>query len=93
MIILDSNDVYIQPFESQLIENKLNMTNPTVNDMSKIMLLSVPLNRPLINPLWINSNKSCINSIISIMDACWCQDPDGRIASATVLHRIQKLTN
>jgi hypothetical protein len=27
------------------------------------------------------------------MDACWEQDPDGRLPSATVLHRIQKLTN
>ncbi len=69
------------------------MTNPTVNDMLRIMMLSVPLNRPLINPLWKNSNKPCIESIISIMDACWEQDPDGRLPSATVLHRIQKLTN
>jgi hypothetical protein len=59
--------------------------------MSRIMMLSYPLNRPLINPLWKNSNKSWLNLILKTMEDCWDQTPEARITSAAVANRLQKI--
>jgi hypothetical protein len=89
----DNNQIYSQPFEKQLIENNLNVNNPTVNDMLIIMYLSnISDRRPLINPLWKYSNIQWLNSIYSTMEDCWEQSPEARISSGVVASRIQQIT-
>jgi hypothetical protein len=77
-------------FEKQLNENHLNL-NPRVDEMYKIINLKSPLNRPLIKLSWRNTNNKIFNEIISTMEQCWDQNPEGRISSALVAHRLRQL--
>ncbi len=60
--------------------------------MNEITHSSEPLNRPLINPLWIDFNSKRINLLISLIKECWEQTPESRISSGVVCNRINQLT-
>ena len=59
--------------------------------MLKLMLLPYPRNRPLINPLWKESNIQWLDSILNIIEDCWLSSPETRISAGTVNSRINKI--
>jgi len=82
---------YKLPFEDQLKEYKLNVNNPTVKEMNIIIDLCQPNNRPLIDSNWDNDKLKSYSGIISILNACWNQNPDLRIQAGVVLNRINSI--
>jgi hypothetical protein len=77
-------------FEKQLVERGLNV-NPRVDEMYEIIKLKSPLNRPLIKETWRSTNNKNFNEIISTIEQCWDENPEGRINSALVAHRMRLL--
>lgn len=58
--------------------------------MQKIIQLPDPFNRPLINPLWINSNEYWIKDFIILIEKCWDGTPETRITSSYVSNTISR---
>ncbi|CAM4914168.1 unnamed protein product [Rotaria socialis] len=87
----DYDQKYELPFEKQLTARNLNSSNPQINEMLQIINLEKPLNRPLIELYWKNTNKKSFNEILSTMEQCWDQTPEGRITAALVALRMRQL--
>ncbi|CAF3951087.1 unnamed protein product, partial [Rotaria magnacalcarata] len=88
----DHDQKYELPFEKQLTARNLNSSNPQINDMLQIINLEKPLNRPLIELYWKNTTKRSFNEILSTMEQCWDQTPEGRITAALVALRMRQLS-
>ena len=82
-----SSQNYEMPFERQLVERKLEVVNPSVEDMIKVIQLQSPLNRPLVDPIWSDR----FGEIVRTMEQCWDQNPDGRLMAALVAQRMEIL--
>lgn len=85
------NNNYEMAFEKQLRDHNFNINNPQVNEMLHINNLKSPSNRPLIKSSWTKTNNKIINEILSTMEQCWDQNPEGRINAALVAFRMRQL--
>ncbi len=70
---------------------KLNVNDPSVEDMLQIINLNNEINRPIIKSSWRKSPDNSFKEMIRTIEQCWDQNPDGRISAALVAVRMRQL--